>query len=161
MTNFIRAIVFGLVSWAVPFAVSYGLIDQNGQFVAGVGLFKSVMFVSAAAVTAVLLVLYFRHVHSRYLRESVLLSILWLEINLMLDLLVLVPLTHMNLYNYVFQVGFGYLFIPVMCVMAGLLLSGRSTASPARIEIIADPDSVIPRRRVRRRRFLARYSTLP
>ena len=84
------------------------------------------MFVTATATAAVLLVSYFRRVSSGYLREGLLLGLLWLTINLVLDVAVLVPMTGMSLREYAVQIGFGYLAIPVITLLVGKVLEQKT-----------------------------------
>jgi uncharacterized membrane protein YpjA len=125
MQNWVKALVYGLITWAVPLAVSFGFVDQTGQFRVDIRFFKSVMFVVATATAAVLLVFYFRHVKADHLREGVLLGLLWLAINLVLDVIVLVPMTGMSLRDYAVQIGFGYLAIPIITIMLGKALAQK------------------------------------
>ncbi len=126
MTQPIRALLYGIISWAVPLAISIGFVDQTGQFRTDIRFFKSVMFVTATATAAMLLVSYFRGVKSGFLREGLLLGLLWLAMNLVLDLTVLVPMTGMSLRDYAFQIGFGYLAIPVITVLVGSVLAQKT-----------------------------------
>ncbi|MBK8769454.1 MAG: hypothetical protein IPM06_03370 [Rhizobiales bacterium] len=126
MTQPIRALLYGIISWAVPLAISIGFVDQTGQFRTDIRFFKSVMFVTATATAAMLLVSYFRGVKSGFLREGLLLGLLWLAMNLVLDLTVLVPMTGMSLRDYAFQIGFGYLAIPVITVLVGRVLEQKT-----------------------------------
>ncbi len=126
MTQPFRALLYGIISWAVPLAISIGFVDQTGQFRTDIRLFKSVMFGTATATAAVLLVSYFRRVSSGYLREGLLLGLLWLTINLVLDVAVLVPMTGMSLREYAVQIGFGYLAIPVITLLVGKVLEQKT-----------------------------------
>lgn len=125
MTSLPRAVLYGFVSWLVPLVLSFGFVDQTGQFRTDIRFFKSVMFVTATTTAAVLLVSYFSRVKTGYLRQGVLLGLLWLAMNLLLDVAVLVPLTGMSLRDYVVQIGFGYLAIPVITVLVGKVLEQK------------------------------------
>ena len=125
MTQIYRALIYGFISWAVPLAISFGFVDQNGQFRTDIRFFKSVMFVTATATAAVLLVSYFRHVKGDYVREGVALGLLWLAMNIVLDIAVLVPMTGMSLRDYFVQISFGYLAIPIITVLVGKVLAEK------------------------------------
>jgi hypothetical protein len=125
MKNMSRAVLYGFTSWLVPLAISFAFVDQAGQFRTDIRFFKSFMFVTATATAAVLLLSYFRRVTDNYLREGLLLGLLWLVMNLGLDLAVLVPLTGMSLRDYFVQISFGYLAIPIITVMLGKALEQR------------------------------------
>ena len=123
MTNPIRAVFYGFISWAVPLAISFGFVDPSGQFRTDIRFFKSVMFVTATITAALLLVSYFRRVKTNHLREGLLLGLVWLAMNLVLDVAVLVPMTGMSLRDYAVQIGFGYLAIPVITLLVGKVLA--------------------------------------
>lgn len=123
MKHPMRALLYGFISWLVPLVISFGFVDQTGQFRTDIRFFKSVMFVTATATAAVLLVSYFRRVKGGELQEGMLLGLLWLAMNLGLDIAVLVPMTGMPLRDYAVQIGFGYLAIPLITLLAGKLLA--------------------------------------
>jgi hypothetical protein len=127
MTQPLRALLYGFVSWLVPLAISFGFVDQTGQFRTDIRFFKSVMFVTATITAAILLVSYFRRVTDRHVREGLLLGLLWLAMNLVLDVAVLVPMTGMSLRDYAVQIGFGYLAIPVITLLVGKVLADQPT----------------------------------
>lgn len=90
-------------------------------------LLQIVMFVTATITAAILLVSYFRRVTDRHVREGLLLGLLWLAMNLVLDVAVLVPMTGMSLRDYAVQIGFGYLAIPVITLLVGKVLADQPT----------------------------------
>lgn len=125
MASWKRAIVYGVISWFVPFAISFGLVSPDGQFLVDVRVFKCIMFVTATSTAAVLLVSYFKRVKQNPLQEGLRLGLLWLAFNLMLDVAILVPMANLNLRDYLLQIGLGYLAIPIMTMMVGKVLADR------------------------------------
>lgn len=110
-----KVALYGLLSWAIPFAVSIPLMGDGGQPVVPIGVFKSIMVLVGAATGAWLLL--------RVLRQSlpfkhvgVIVGFTWFGINLGLDLLVLVPLSSMGLPEYFGDIGLRYLLIPILAV---------------------------------------------
>jgi uncharacterized membrane protein YpjA len=88
-------------------------------------LFKSIMVVVSGGVGAVLLLAVLRRLSST-VASGLLIGVYWLIVNLGLDLLVLVPMTHMSLFDYVMTIGVRYLQIPIFAVC--LALAGRPHA---------------------------------
>ena len=127
MTQPLRALFYGFISWLVPLVLSFGFLDQTGQFRTDIRFFKSVMFVTATVTAALLLVSYFKRVKGGHVREGLLLGLLWLAMNIVLDLAVLVPMTGMSLRDYFVQIGFGYLAIPVITLLVGKVLADQPT----------------------------------
>jgi hypothetical protein len=66
-----------------------------------------------------LLLVYFRGVHARFVREGALLGGVWLAINWGLDAAVLLPLSGMDAGTYMAQIGLRYLIIPIIAVGIG------------------------------------------
>ncbi len=127
MKQYLKLVLFGFLAWLIPFIISIFFYDKTGHLVIGdIFLFKSVMIVTGATTGAVLLVLYFNKVHERYLYHGILTGIVWLAINWGLDLIILVPMAKLSLYDYFAQIGLRYLAIPAMCIMAGYLLEKKA-----------------------------------
>jgi len=110
----------GVLSWLVPFAVSFLFVDRTGQFVIPQPLFKSIMVVVFGGFGVALLVVAFRRVEPS-LRSGLALGLSWLTINLALDLAILVPLTGMSIVGYLFDIGLRYLLIPIIAAAVGLV----------------------------------------
>ena len=108
-----RTTWLGFVSWLGPFVVSFLFVDQTGQFIIPQPLFKSLMVVFFGGVGAALLVIAFRRVVPS-LRSGMLLGLYWFAINIVLDLLILIPLIGMPVVTYVYDIGLRYLLIPIM-----------------------------------------------
>jgi hypothetical protein len=110
-----RVVLFGVLTWLVPFVVSFGFYDRTGRLAVPAGVFQSVMVVVGGTTGAWLLVRVFRRPPA-WPRLGLSVGLLWLGINLALDLLVLVPMTGMSVATYLGEIGLGYAVIPVMAV---------------------------------------------
>ncbi|MDN7025772.1 hypothetical protein FGU65_12930 [Methanoculleus sp. FWC-SCC1] len=110
---------FGLLTWLLPFLLAVPLYSPEGEPLYDIFLIKSVMIVFSAAVGTALILLYFRGVHARYLREGALLGGVWLLINWALDAAVLLPLSGMDAGTYMAEIGLRYLTIPIIAVGIG------------------------------------------
>jgi hypothetical protein len=120
-----RTTALGLISWIVPFAVSFLFVDRSGQFLIPQTLFKSLMVVIFGGLGTGLLVLAFRRV-APSLRSGALLGCYWLGMNLVLDLVVLLPLIRMPVVDYAYDIGLRYLLIPIVGAGMGAVGQGRS-----------------------------------
>lgn len=114
-TSLRSLLVSGFLTWLIPFLVSIPLIGSDGLPRLPIGLFKSVMVVVGSIVGAWLLVRLFRQ-RPAFRHPGLMIGGLWLLINVALDLLILVPLTHMRLTDYFGEIALRYLVIPVMAV---------------------------------------------
>jgi hypothetical protein len=114
-----RVSALGLLSWAVPFALSFLFFDQAGQLTVARPLFKSLMVVAGGGVGAALLALSFRYVEPTPSSAAVV-GVYWLILNWALDLAVLVPMSGMQITEYFFDIGLRYLLLPIIAVAMGI-----------------------------------------
>ncbi|MFH1297374.1 MAG: hypothetical protein ABIJ04_08900 [Bacteroidota bacterium] len=122
MNKYLRRILYGFLAWFVPFIASIFFYTREGDLVVDVFLFKSIMIVLGSITAAILLVRYFKRISSDYLEESIIVGIIWFSVNILLDLLVLIPMSGMSLGDYFTQIGLRYLVIPTMSITVGAVL---------------------------------------
>ncbi len=132
MTSVRKAILFGFFIWLVPFVVALVIFPLRES---SRSLFESIMPVVVATVTVTLAVRYFRQVTHDYVREGVLIGVLWLAICVLIDapLMLLSGPMQMTLGEYMGDIGLTYVIIPVITVGIGAALGGgRQSNSQAR-----------------------------
>ena len=119
MKHFIRALLYGLVVWVVPFIVAW-IIYPLHEFERP--LFESIMPVAVALSTAVFSVLYLKELEIGFLKEGLYLGLLWFAICILIDLLLFSwgPMK-MNFGDYIKDIGITYIMIPVITVTMGWL----------------------------------------
>lgn len=115
--------VLGFLSWLVPFAVSFLFVDRTGQFLIPQPLFKSLMVVVFGGLGTAFLVVAFLRIAASTL-SGLALGCYWLLINLVLDLIVLVPLIRMPVGAYFYDIGLRYLLIPIISTAIGRVAQG-------------------------------------
>jgi len=115
--------LFGLLTWLIPFVVSFLFYSKEGELSIDIFLFKSIMIVVGSITGASLLVIYFKRIEKNYLSEGILVGLVWFLMNVILDLIVLVPMSGMDRGTYVAQIGLRYLVIPVMSIAMGIVAS--------------------------------------
>ncbi len=121
MKSFRRALLYALIVWAIPFVVAmfvFPLRASDRPF------FESIMPVSVAVAAVIFGVLYFRKVEAHFVREGILLGLIFLGVSLAVDLLMFSrgPMS-MPLPDYVKDIGFTYLMIPAITLGMGYLLN--------------------------------------
>lgn len=126
--KYIRNISYGFLAWLIPFISSLAFFTKDGGLSIDIFLFKSIMIVVGSITAAFLLVSYFKRIDSGFLKEGIVVGIVWLAINLGLDLLILLPMSGMSIADYFTQIGLRYIVIPVMAIMVGKILSNNSQA---------------------------------
>lgn len=115
------AIVFGVLLWVIVFAVSFAIfpLKQTNR-----PLFESIMPVAISILVVVFSTLYFQKVTAQYLREGLLLGVMWLSINMAIDLPLFLTNSpmHMTFDEYMSDIGITYFIIPVFTLGLGYVL---------------------------------------
>ena len=125
MNKNIRNILYGFLAWLIPFVTAFFFYSKDGGLVIDIFLFKSIMIVVGAISGAFLLISYFKKISNGYLREGIIVGLTWFSINILLDLLVLIPMSGMSLADYFTQIGLRYIVMPVMGIMIGVSLENK------------------------------------
>ncbi len=123
-----QILFLGLASWLLPFVFSILFFDQTGQLVITKPLFKSIMIVFGGAIGVALLVLAFRNIEASW-QSGLTIGCYWLALNLLLDILILVPLSGMTFGDYFSEIGLRYLLIPIIAIGMGRLAQQKTTKS--------------------------------
>ena len=123
MASIKRAILYGVVTWLIPFVVAIVVFPLRESWRA---LFESIMAVVVAAVAVAMALAYFKHVESRFAREGFLVGLIWFAICCVIDLpLMLTEPIGMTLTEYAADVGLTYLIIPIATLGIGYALERR------------------------------------
>jgi uncharacterized membrane protein YpjA len=83
------------------------------------------MIVVGSFSAAILLVSYFRNINVDYFKEGIIVGMIWFGINIVLDLLILIPMSGMSITDYFMQIGLRYLAIPAMSIAVGTALKNK------------------------------------
>jgi uncharacterized membrane protein YpjA len=65
------------------------------------------------------------HLQLHYFKEGIIIGITWFGINILLDLLVLIPMSGMSIADYFAQIGIRYLAIPAISIAVGTALENK------------------------------------
>ncbi|CAF30075.1 hypothetical protein [Methanococcus maripaludis] len=120
--NYLKCGFFGLLTWLVPFFLSFLFYSESEGLLIDIFLFKSIMIVVSGLIGVSLLIIYFKDIKKDYLIEGIFVGVSWLIINLILDILILIPMSGMTCLTYFSQIGLRYLIIPTISISMGLLL---------------------------------------
>ncbi|MBA2858582.1 hypothetical protein HNP93_001283 [Methanococcus maripaludis] len=120
--NYLKCGFFGLLTWLVPFFLSFLFYSESEGLLIDIFLFKSIMIVVSGLVGVSLLIMYFKDIKKDYLIEGIFVGVSWLIINLILDILILIPMSGMTYLTYFSQIGLRYLIIPTISISMGFLL---------------------------------------
>ncbi len=125
MNKYVRNVLYGFLAWLIPFVASFFFYSREGGLTIDIFLFKSIMIVVGSFSAAILLISYFRNINVDYLKEGIIVGLLWFGINIVLDLLILIPMSGMSIVDYFKQIGLGYLAIPAMSIAVGTALENK------------------------------------
>ncbi|MFC1769402.1 hypothetical protein ACFLZX_06600 [Nanoarchaeota archaeon] len=117
--------LFGILSWLIPFFVSILFYSREGGLLVDIFLFKSIMIVVGSLVGATLLVLYFKKIKKDHVTEGIVVGIFWFVINIVLDVLILLPISGMSFGVYFQQIGLRYLVLPIIAIAMGFSAKHR------------------------------------
>jgi len=108
------------------FFYSIFFIDKNGQLGTDIFLFKTIMIIVGGITGAIVIALFFKKTSANFLKQGIWAGTIWFLLNIILDLLVLIPMSKMSYPDYFVQIGLRYLMIPIMCILVGYLLENKS-----------------------------------
>ena len=111
--------------WLIPFIASFpivGLKDTNRA------LFESIMPVVLTITLIFFSILFFKRVNEDYFKEGIIVGISWFFISLIIDLLLFLPESpmQMSISEYMIDIGLTYLMIILIPLGFGYLLEYRS-----------------------------------
>ena len=125
MNKHSRNLLYGFLAWLIPFVASIFFFTKDGGLSIDIFFFKTIMIIVGSISGAILLISYFKKINIGYLKEGIYIGITWFVINILLDLLVLIPMTGMAISDYFLQIGLRYLVMPVMSIMVGVSLENK------------------------------------
>ena len=111
----VRAILFGLLSWFIPFVTGFALFPLKKS---NASLFSTLMYLVVLVTAGALLNFYFRK-RAVSVRKSALVGAVWLAINLVCDypMFAYGPMK-MTPLGYYSEIGLVYLTYPVFAILA-------------------------------------------
>lgn len=118
------AVLYGFLVWLIPFIIAFIIfpIREHDR-----PLFESIMPVTVTFCAALLSVLYLRKVDRSFLKEGILLGLIWFLISVLIDL----PMfsagpMKMSFGDYWKDIGLTYMIIPIVTVASGYLIGIRT-----------------------------------
>ncbi|MGD0711353.1 MAG: hypothetical protein ABR968_09245 [Bacteroidales bacterium] len=127
MKKYIKLSLFGLLTWLIPFIVGFFFYTREGVLLISPLFFKSIMIAISSLLATILLVQYFKKITSNYVSEGITIGLIWLAINILLDIIVLVPMAKMTFINYFSNIGLSYVMIPAMSIAVGFVSENAKT----------------------------------
>ena len=125
-----KAIGFGALVWLVPFAIAFVIFPLRNS---ARPVFESLMSVAVTGAAVLFGLLYLQNVKSGFVREGVLLGVLWFLICVLIDaplMLIGGPML-MSFGEYMGDIGLTYVGIPVITIGLGIARSLSGDRLPA------------------------------
>ncbi|MCK4938014.1 MAG: hypothetical protein KAR85_05375 [Methanosarcinales archaeon] len=126
MNKYLKIVLFGFLIWLIPFIAGFPFVDPSGNFLIPETFFKSIMIVVGGLTGVTLAVIYFKEIGKDHVRVGVTLGVVWLMINLGLDLVfVSVGFFPMTITQYFTDIGLRYLILPIYTIGMGYALKQK------------------------------------
>jgi hypothetical protein len=124
MNKYVKLVGFGFLIWLIPLLVSFVIFPlrkTNGP------LFESVMPVILVLTVMIVSVLYFKKIEKESLKEGVIAGVLWFVLSLVIDLMLFLPASpmQMSFSDYMMDIGLTYLIILIIPIGIGALISKK------------------------------------
>ncbi len=122
MMSFLKALLFGLLIWLVPFVVAVVIFPLRES---ARPLFESIMPVTVTAICVVCAVLYLQQCQGGYVRAGVRAGLLWFAMSILIDapLMLFAGPMKMTIGEYFADIGLTYLIIPLITVGISVALA--------------------------------------
>ena len=121
MNKYVKLVGFGFLIWLIPFLVSFVIFPLRNTHRP---LFESIMPVVLVLAVMIISVLYFKKIEKESLKEGVIAGVLWFILSLVIDLLLFLPASpmQMSFSDYMVDIGLTYLIILMIPIGIGFLV---------------------------------------
>ena len=124
MNKYVKLVGFGFLIWLIPFLVSFVIFPLRNT---NRPLFESIMPVVLVLAVMIISVLYFKKIEKESLKEGVIAGVLWFVLSLVIDLMLFLPASpmQMSFSDYMMDIGLTYLIILMIPISIGALVSKK------------------------------------
>ncbi|HRC32103.1 MAG TPA: hypothetical protein PK736_01525 [Bacteroidia bacterium] len=120
-----KNILLGFLSWLIPYAISFLFFKPGGELMVPYATFKSTIMLVGVISGCYLLYRYFKFVDADFVTNAIIVGISWFAINIVLDILFLLPFTKTTYSDYFTTIGIGYFAIPTISITLGYFLDRK------------------------------------
>jgi hypothetical protein len=121
----IKIIVFGFISWLIPFAVSFLFYKSTGELKVSYTTFKSIIMVVGTVSGCYFLEQFFKAVDGNFVKYGFIVGLSWIAINIFLDAVILIPMMKTTFLDYLMSIGLSYVAILAISIAMGYLLNRK------------------------------------
>ena len=124
MKSIKKTLLYGFLIWLIPFVVAFLIfpIRESNR-----ALFESIMPVVITISVAFFAYQYFKKLDNNFVKEGVMLGLIWLMISFVIDLVMFMqgPMK-MTFTDYIMDIGLTYLIIPAITIGFGYLSKSKT-----------------------------------
>ena len=121
-----KVLIYGILIWLIPFVASFIFYRPDGTLVISQIFFKTIMILVGAPVGIYLAVRYLGALDKDYLKAGISIGLVWFVMSVVLDLIILLPMSGMGIAQYFQEIGLRYLIIPMITVGMGSVLESKT-----------------------------------
>ncbi len=127
MKKILKIVGYGFLTRLIPFAISFVVFPLRAS---QRPFFETIMAVVVAATAVLFSALYLRRVQVGWLKEGALIGGVWFAVNIVIDLLLFLPPSPMQMVfaDYMMDIGLTYLIYPIVAMGCGYLLEQKASA---------------------------------
>ena len=119
MNKNLKIVGYGFLVWLIPSLITFGLEFFSSAFT----VFEIISATTIAITVIVLSYLYFKDINTNFIKEGILIGVIWFIISIVLDLLlILVKVTGLSLASYAIYVAPLYVIIPAITIGLGMYM---------------------------------------
>lgn len=124
MNRYLKIVVFGFLVWLIPFLVSFLVFPLK---ITMRPLFESIMALVLTIVVILLSYYYLKDIKSYYVKECLMICVVWYIISIAIDLVMFMPASPMQMSfdDYMMDIGLTYIMIPVITVGMGYMAQNK------------------------------------
>lgn len=118
----LKKIGYGLIIWVVPYVSAIPMIELMKSDPI---FFKTLMILIGGLVGVLCTIQYFKNVEKDFLKEGIILGLVWITLNWLLDYVMLIPFAKLTISRYFMEIGLRYLAMLAPTVTVGYVLSKK------------------------------------
>lgn len=125
MNKNLKIVLFGVLVWLLPFLVAFVIFPLRTSMMP---LFESIVPLTLTIVVIILVYYYLKDIGSNFIKEGIIIGIVWFIIDIALDLFMFIPASpmQMSFLDYMMDIGLTYVMIPVITIGMGYMAQNKT-----------------------------------
>lgn len=125
MNKNLKIVLFGVLVWLIPFLVAFVIFPLR---ISMRPLFESIMPLTLTIVVIILAYYYLKDIGSNFIKEGIIIGLVWFIIDIAIDLFMFLPASPMQMgfLDYMMDIGLTYVMIPVITIGMGYMAQNKT-----------------------------------